>query len=121
MAFIGAKALLHGDVTIAHCRGDALDDAATHELAKRIVVEINGDPNPNAMAPQRVQIELRGRETLKWHCETMFGNPAHPLSRERHLRKAQVKVLPQASWARSNSSRATSLLCRRGSRSSSSP
>jgi aconitate decarboxylase len=87
MAFIGAKALLHGDVTIAHCRGDALDDAATHELAKRIVVEMNGDPNPNAMAPQRVQIELRGRETLKWHCETMFGNPAHPLSREQHLRK----------------------------------
>ncbi len=87
MAFIGAKALLHGDVGIEHCRGAALTDPATHELALRIVTEMNGNPDPNALAPQRVEITLRTGETLRWTCETMLASPARPLTREQHERK----------------------------------
>jgi hypothetical protein len=32
VAFIGAKALQHGDVAIEHCRDDALTDPMTHDL-----------------------------------------------------------------------------------------
>lgn len=87
MAFIGAKALLHGDVAIDHCRGEALADQATHALALRIVTEMNGNPDPNALAPQRVEVTLRSGETLRWSCDTMLANPARPLSREQHVRK----------------------------------
>jgi 2-methylcitrate dehydratase PrpD len=87
MAFIGAKALLHGSVDIAHCRGEALTDAATHDLARSIEVEVDGNPDPNALAPQRVEIELRSGRTLDWACDVMLGNPGRPLSREQHLRK----------------------------------
>ncbi len=88
MAFIGAKALLHGLVDIGHCRGDALTDPATHELARRIATEMDGNPDPNALAPQRVAVELRRLgETLRWASDTMLANPARPLTREQHLRK----------------------------------
>jgi aconitate decarboxylase len=87
MAFIGAKALLTGTVDIDHCRGEALTDKATHELALRIVTEMNGNPDPNALAPQRIEVTLRTGETLRWTCDTMLANPARPLTREQHLRK----------------------------------
>jgi 2-methylcitrate dehydratase PrpD len=87
MGFIGAKALLSGTVGIEHCRGDALTDKATHELALRIVTEMNGNPDPNALAPQRVEVSLRTGETVRWTCETMLASPVRPLSREQHLQK----------------------------------
>jgi aconitate decarboxylase len=86
-AFIGAKALLHGNVDIAHCRGDALTDLATHELARLIEIEVDDNPDPNALAPQRVEITLRAGEILHWSCDVILGNPARPLSRDQHLRK----------------------------------
>ena len=87
MAFVGAKALLHGAVDIADCRGAALLDAATHELARRIVTEIDSNPDPNALAPQQVAIVPRTGETLHWACDVMLANPARPLTREQHLRR----------------------------------
>jgi 2-methylcitrate dehydratase PrpD len=87
MAFIGAKALLHGDVDISHCRGEALTDPATHALARLIVTEMNDNPDPNAMAPQLLEISLRDGTTLRWACDAMLANPSRPLSRERRLRK----------------------------------
>jgi aconitate decarboxylase len=87
MAFIGAKALLHGTVDIAHCRDDLLTDETTHQVARLIAIEVDTNPDPNALAPQRVEIVLRTGETLVWTCDVMLGNPARPLSRDQHLRK----------------------------------
>ncbi len=87
MAFIGAKALLHGRVDVEHCRGDALTDAGTHEMARLIVTSVDDNPDPNALAPQRVEIELRTGEKLQWACEVMLGHPARPLTRDQHVRK----------------------------------
>ncbi len=87
MAFIGASALRRGGVEIDHCRGDALNDPVTHELASRIVTEACANPDPNALAPQRIEIDLRDGTTLYWGCETMLGNPAQPLTRDQHLGK----------------------------------
>jgi 2-methylcitrate dehydratase PrpD len=87
MAFVGAKALLHGDVDISHCRGEALTDPATHALAPLIVTELNDNPDPNAMAPQRVEISLRDGTILHWACDAMLAHPSRPLTREQRLRK----------------------------------
>jgi 2-methylcitrate dehydratase PrpD len=106
MAFIGATALRHGDVAIAHCRGEALTDPATHELARLITTEMDANPDPNALAPQRVEIVLRTGKTLQWACDAMLANPARPLTREQHLRKftrclafAREPLLPSAGAA----------------------
>jgi 2-methylcitrate dehydratase PrpD len=93
MAFIGATALRHGDVDISHCRGDALTDPVTHALARLIVTEMNDNPDPNAMAPQRVEILSRNGTTLHWACETML---AHPRKFFRCLEFAQAGPLEGA-------------------------
>ena len=72
----------------AHCRGEALTDPATHALAPLIVTELNDNPDPNAMAPQRVEISLRDRTgVLHWACDAMLAHPSRPLTREQRLRK----------------------------------
>jgi 2-methylcitrate dehydratase PrpD len=87
MPFIGAKVLLHGKIDLAHYRGAELTDAATHEMARRITMEADGNPDPNALVPQEVVVTLRGGKVLRWHCDIMLANPARRLTREQHLAK----------------------------------
>jgi hypothetical protein len=47
----------------------------------------DGNPDPNALAPQRVTVHLRNGTVISWRCETMLANPARPLTREQHLAK----------------------------------
>jgi 2-methylcitrate dehydratase PrpD len=87
MPFIGAKVLLHGKIDLAHYRGAELTDPATHELAKRIVVVSDGNPDPNALVPQEVVVTLKDGTVQRWHCAVMLANPARRLTREQHLTK----------------------------------
>jgi 2-methylcitrate dehydratase PrpD len=87
MAFIGAKVLLHGKIDLAHYRGAELTDPATHALAGRIVVESDGNPDPNAMVPQEVVVTLEDATVLRWRCPVMLADPARRLGREQHLAK----------------------------------
>jgi aconitate decarboxylase len=86
-AFMVAKVLQHGTLDIPHLRGDALNDPETRRLAKLVHVLPNDNPDPNALAPQQVRIELTDGCILDWHCEVMLANPARPLTREAHLTK----------------------------------
>jgi aconitate decarboxylase len=87
MPFVGAKVLLHGNIDLAHFRGHGLTDPATHELARRIVMTSDGNPDPNALVPQEVVITLKDATVLRWNCDGMFGNPARRLTRKQHLAK----------------------------------
>jgi 2-methylcitrate dehydratase PrpD len=87
MPFIGAKVLLHGRIDLAHYRGAELTDSKTHELAKRITMEADGNPDPNALVPQQVVITLKDGSVLRWQCDIMLANPARRLTREQHLAK----------------------------------
>ena len=87
MAYAVAKTLLHGKLDLADFRGDALADRATHDLAARVSLTNDGNPDPNALAPQRVIVRLHDGTEHRWSCETMLANPARPLTREQHLAK----------------------------------
>jgi aconitate decarboxylase len=87
MAYVGAKALQHGMLDLAHYRGDALTDPVTHALAQRVVMEPDDNPDPNAMAPQRVVVRLVDGREFEWHCEAMLAHPTRRLSRKQHLAK----------------------------------
>jgi 2-methylcitrate dehydratase PrpD len=87
MSFVGAKVLLHGKLDLAHYRGAELSDAKTYELAQRITMEADGNPDPNALAPQEVVIALNDGRELRWRCDVMLANPARRLTREQHLAK----------------------------------
>ena len=87
MPFVGAKVLLHGTIDLAHFRGAELADPATHELARRIVMAADDNPDPNALVPQEVVVTLKDATVLRWRCDVMLANPARRLTREQHLAK----------------------------------
>ena len=87
MPFVGAKVLLHGKLDLAHYTDAELTDSRTYELAQRITMEADRNPDPNALVPQQVVIALNGGEELRWGCDVMLANPARRLTREQHLTK----------------------------------
>ena len=87
MSYVAAKVLLHGEIDLAHYRGDELTDAATHALAPKIRMLSDGGSDPNALVPVDVTIVLAGGKTLHWHCDAMLASPSRRLTREQHLTK----------------------------------
>ncbi len=87
MSYIAAKVLLHGEIDLAHYRGDALTDPETHRVAQRVVMLANSSTDPNALVPVDVTIELTTGQTLHWRCEAMLASPTRRLTRAQHLTK----------------------------------
>ncbi len=87
LAWAVARVLQNGVVDLSDFRGDALADPTTMELARRVSLKDNGNPDPNALAPQRLVVRLHDGTELHWSCETMLANPARPLTTEQHLAK----------------------------------
>jgi 2-methylcitrate dehydratase PrpD len=87
LPFVAATALLRGRVDVPDFRGDALTARDVHELAPRIAVVTDGNPDENAIVPQAIEVELSDGRRLPWALPSVIGQPAHPLSREQHLAK----------------------------------
>ncbi|MGH7044088.1 MAG: hypothetical protein ACREFY_18450, partial [Acetobacteraceae bacterium] len=49
--------------------------------------EDDGTADPNALAPQRVVVDLTDGRRLQWDGTTILAHPLQPLSREQHLTK----------------------------------
>jgi len=64
-----------------------LADPATHALAARIRTENDGNPDPNALTPQKVTVRLANGTVLTWNCTAMLASPFRPLDRVSHLDK----------------------------------
>lgn len=87
MGFAIAKLLQHGALDPVHFRGAELTDPETCAIGARVFTETDGSSDPNALAPQRVCVELTDGRRLDWDCATMLANPARPLTRTQHLAK----------------------------------
>ena len=87
MAYVVAKVLQHGALDPTQFRGTALADPATHALAARIRTENDGNPDPNALSPQKVTVRLANGTVLTWNCTSMLASPSRPLDRAAHLDK----------------------------------
>jgi 2-methylcitrate dehydratase PrpD len=87
MAFVGAIALQRGTVELGDFTPERLRDSTLHALAARIRMVVDGNPDPNALNPQRVEIALTGGARHAIDLPVVLGSPANPLSREQHLAK----------------------------------
>jgi 2-methylcitrate dehydratase PrpD len=87
LPFVAATALLRGRVDVPDFRGDALTAADAHELAGRIHVVVDGNPDENAIVPQIVDVELQDGRHHTVTLDRVIGHPAHPLSRDQNLDK----------------------------------
>jgi aconitate decarboxylase len=82
LPYVGAVVLRRGEVGLEDFTPAALRDPATLAFAQRVEVVEDGNPDPNALAPQRVEIELSGGGRLETEIVAVLGSPENPLSRE---------------------------------------
>jgi 2-methylcitrate dehydratase PrpD len=80
MPFVLAKVLQHGTLDPLHFRGDALFDAQTYALANKVNMQVDGNPNPNALGPQVVRVRLVDGRVFEHRLEAMLASPSRPLS-----------------------------------------
>jgi len=86
-AFVVAKVLQHGHLDLSHYRRSELTDAHTHGLASLVRVQMDSNPDPNALVPQHLVIRLHDGRELQWTCESMLASAERPLTRLQHLAK----------------------------------
>ena len=85
--YVGALALLNGGVDVADFSPECLADPRLHDLARRIELVADGNPDPNALAPQAVTAYLKDDRLLNVDIPHTLGSPERPLNRAQHLAK----------------------------------
>jgi 2-methylcitrate dehydratase PrpD len=78
---------MRGTVGLEDFRTPALTDPATHALARRFEVDVDGNPDPNALGPVTVAVTLSNGQGHEVQVDRMYGSPAKPMSRDAHLAK----------------------------------
>jgi aconitate decarboxylase len=82
MPFVLAKVLKHGHLAPTHYFGDALTDRATLDLAQKIRMVTDDNPDPNTFTPVTIHVTLADGQALRTHIAHMLASPERPLSRE---------------------------------------
>lgn len=88
LPFVAALALREGTVEIQHFLDRAtLSSPGLHALAARIGMEEDGNPDPNAMYPQHIEVTLRGGMRHELRIDAAYGHPEAPLTEAANLEK----------------------------------
>jgi 2-methylcitrate dehydratase PrpD len=87
LAYVIAKVLQHGEITISQFSDLARGDPRTLALGAIVRVEDDGSLDPNALAPQTVTVRLTNGTLLTWRCDAMLAHPSRPLSTDQYLEK----------------------------------
>lgn len=85
--YVIATALQSGNVDVLDFEPQRIADPQRQALAGRIRVVPDGNPSLNALAPQRVEVQLYDGSQHAVDLPAVLGAPGRPLSRERHLAK----------------------------------
>lgn len=82
MPFVLAKILQHGVLEPSHYFGQALTDTTTFELAQKIQMQVDDNPDPNAFTPVNITVTLNDGQVLTTDIAHMLASPQRPLTRE---------------------------------------
>src|SRR5215472_6057171 len=80
LAYCGAVVLRRGTLGLGDFTPEALTDPGTLALADRLHVIADANPDPNALHPVRVELDLPGDRRVACDVADVLGSPAHPLS-----------------------------------------
>ena len=94
LQYVGAVRLRRGNVGINDFSAAALADPATLALAGRLTVVDDGNPDPNALTPQRVEIALAEGRTVACTVSSVLGSP----ERARALLPEAARAKFDACW-----------------------
>ncbi len=97
LAFLAASAILDGRVDLSTTALDRLSDPTVHELARKVEILIDDNPNPNAFDPQTFEIHAAGRvESVT--VDYSLGSPGHSLDPDEQIAKFQSCVEFGTDW-----------------------
>lgn len=89
-AYLGAVLLLRGQVGLDDFTPERLADAAVLQLAERLSVQADDNPDPAAFVPALLVARTTDGRRIEQAVTAQFGSPAWPLSRAQHLEKARA-------------------------------
>jgi aconitate decarboxylase len=98
LPYFGALCLRHGTVGLGDFTQEALGDPGTLALARRLLVIADANPDPNALSPQRVELDLADGVTVACDVTEVVGSPARPLSPDAARAKFDACGAPAALW-----------------------
>ena len=98
LPYCGAVCLRRGMVGLDDFTPAALADPATLALAGHLTVIADANPDPNALHPVRVELDLTSGRTLACDVTQVLGSPARPLSPEAARAKFAACGAPAALW-----------------------
>ena len=76
LPFVAGAFLAHGRVGLESFKGAGrLEDAATHRYAGLVEVILDDNPDPNALDPQRFEIDLTDGRTIEIALPHVYGHP----------------------------------------------
>jgi 2-methylcitrate dehydratase PrpD len=90
IGYVVATALLTGSVGVADFTAERLADPRRLALARRVELVANEVVDANALAPQRVDVELQNGQVYTIDLPAVLGHPDRPLGRIEQLRKFEA-------------------------------
>jgi len=87
-----ASALISQGLGIADYSGDAIIDPARLSLAANVAIAIDDNPDPNALSPITVTVRLADGTQHVRSLDTIYGNPANPMTHAAHLDKFRTNA-----------------------------
>ena len=104
--YVAARAFLRGRVGHEDFFLEAMRDPESLDLARRVDVVVDANPDPNALVPVTVEIALRDGRSATERVEVMYGHPEQPMTRAAQLDKfrrnceAAARPIPPAASER---------------------
>jgi aconitate decarboxylase len=98
LSYCGAVTLRRGAVGLSDFSADTLADPDTLALAEHLAVIIDANPDPNALHPIRLELDLADGRTVTCDVTEVIGSPARPLSPEAARAKFAICGATDALW-----------------------
>jgi 2-methylcitrate dehydratase PrpD len=90
LPFLSALMLTDGAIDPRRFTAEAFADPGLRALGDRLTVTVDGNPDPNALSPQRVELALHDGTTLVQDVPATLGAPAKPFGRAQQEAKLQL-------------------------------
>ncbi len=92
LPYVVATALLTGDVGVEDFEPDAIASPERQALARCVRLVPNDNSSLNALAPQRVEIDLADGRTVYLDLPAVLGAPQRPLTEAQQIAKARRAI-----------------------------
>ena len=87
-----ASAMLTGGLGIGDFAPASITASDRIELARRVTITADDNPDPNALSPITVTISFQDSRTVSKSLTAIYGNPANPMTHEAHLEKFRTNA-----------------------------